>query len=537
MKLPMGQCDIPQKQQQPVFELDLYRHNIAVFGSAMSGKTTFIKTLLVQLHKNMGLRPEENIYIVDFGGNIGAYRKLRNVCACYDNSNEEDIKRLFRTIDARLAENAQLLDSRNYYDVVEKALAQAPPHLTLIIENVNTFLLDERYSSYLDRVTRLCRDGLSKGLTVVITGNDTSGINRLLKFFGQKITFELPQEAYYDIFNAKVVKPMRAPGRGLVNLDANIYEFQCFLPFSAEEDELPVQALVEEANRLPNKHKMVSFGSVLTEENFERYCTVNQAEQCQPGDIVVGLDYYEHKPVKVNVRDSRSIAIYGKRQFGKTNLLHLLLRNICKEWPDARFIYMDDGREQLKDFCSDGKTPVSQNEQYFKNVSELRIYLAKNGYLTEQQEHQYHGAAYHMGGYQKPTATVVAETVKNPFTVFVMQAKNLYRTSRDSKHLMTQLFPQMISEAEDKGYLFIFSDVPSITNADDRNAFNNNISAAFLLDNIGDFIAEKGSGKTVFGEMDAKELKIEFARCSLGDGFFYDIERDDLQKLKFIKVE
>lgn len=536
MKLPIGQCDIPQKQQQPVFELDLYRHNIAVFGSAMSGKTTFIKTLLVQLHRNTEWRPEENIYIVDFGGNIGAYRKLRNVCACYDNSNEEDIKRLFRTIDTRLAENAQLLDSKNYYDVVEKAANQAPPHLTLIIENVNAFLLDERYSSYLDRVTRLCRDGLSKGLTVVITGNDTSGINRIMRYFGQKIAFELPQEAYYDIFNAKAVKPMRAPGRGLVNMGANICEFQCFLPFPVE-GESPVQALVEYTNRVPNQYKMVSFGKVLTEENFEQYCSENQAEQCQPGDIVVGLDYYEHKPVKVNVRDSRSIAIYGKRQFGKTNLLHLLLCNICREWPDARFIYMDDGREQLKDFSSKGKTPISENERYFKNVSELRTYLERAGYIPEQPEHQYHGAAYHMGGYQKPTATAAAETVKNPFTVFVMQAKNLYRTSRDSKYLMTQLFPLLIGEAEDKGYLFIFSDVPGITNADDRNAFNNNVSAAFLLDNIGDFIAEKGSGKTVFGEMDARELKMQFARCSLGDGFFYDIERDSLQKLKFIKVE
>ena len=44
MKLAMGQCDIPQKQDQPVFELDLYRHNIVVMGASMSGKTTFVKT-------------------------------------------------------------------------------------------------------------------------------------------------------------------------------------------------------------------------------------------------------------------------------------------------------------------------------------------------------------------------------------------------------------------------------------------------------------------------------------------------------------
>ena len=72
---------------------------------------------------------------------------------------------------------------------------------------------------------------------------------------------------------------------------------------------------------------------------------------------------------------------------------------------------------------------------------------------------------------------------------------------------------------------------PIITDPEINSTFRNNISAAFLLDNIGEFALDKGT-KSVFGEMDAKELKSKYARCSLGDGYFYDME--DETKLKFI---
>jgi hypothetical protein len=66
-----------------------------------------------------------------------------------------------------------------------------------------------------------------------------------------------------------------------------------------------------------------------------------------------------------------------------------------------------------------------------------------------------------------------------------------------------------------------------------KNAFNDSLSVAFLLDNIGEFAADRGS-KTIFGAMDPKELKEQYARIETGDGYFYDIDSDELVKLKFI---
>ena len=123
-----------------------------------------------------------------------------------------------------------------------------------------------------------------------------------------------------------------------------------------------------------------------------------------------------------------------------------------------------------------------------------------------------------------------------PFTVFVIQSKLAYLNAYENKFLINAILPQMAAVAEEDGYAFIFSDVQKISDAEQNQFFNNALSTAFLLDNIAEFAGERGQ-KTTFGNMDVKTLKEDYARCECGDGYFYDVEADNLQKLKFIKYE
>ena len=132
----------------------------------------------------------------------------------------------------------------------------------------------------------------------------------------------------------------------------------------------------------------------------------------------------------------------------------------------------------------------------------------------------------------KPIDSVISDDT--PYTVFVLQSKALYQSSVDATYLMREWIPEMIGNADARNYLFIFSDVRNISAPEVRIPFNNSISVAFVLDNIGEFVADKGS-KSVLGEMDSRELKAEYAKCSVGDGYYYDVEADILEKLRFIK--
>lgn len=569
MQIAMGVYDAPQIQKQPVFNIDPFRSNIAVFGGPMSGKTTFIKTYLVRMNENPRYACRENIYIIDFGGNMGEYARLGNVCACFDNSNEENIKRIFKVVEQRLTENAKALGSNNFYALYQTNPRQCPIHMTLIIENLNAFLSDERYTAYQDLLLKLCRDGLSKGLTVITTANDLSGTHRLMANFGQKVAFEMSGDNYFEIFGTKVNMPMKLPGRGIVNIDSVTYEFQCFLPFPDEKKDLPL--LLRNSRQEDNPAYLSSFDEELTKDNIGHFCT-DISGKMGPDRTLVGLDYYEHKPVILNTDESRSIAIYGKRKFGKTNLLRLLLAAILPQHEGARLILLDDGRKQLKEFEN-----YAADVQYLTSVESFRDYLTENGYGGERSirtakkapgpnprpmpgtdpkslpgmgpkpvagmglkpmpgmgpkplPEMGHGSI--PGMQQKPVVSEISDDT--PYTVFVLQSKSLYQSSVDAEYLMKKWIPEMIGNAEARQYLFIFSDVRTISSPEVRLPFNNNISVAFLLDNISEFIVDKGN-KSVFGEMDAKELKTEYAKCSVGDGYCYDVEADILTKLKFIK--
>ena len=119
-------------------------------------------------------------------------------------------------------------------------------------------------------------------------------------------------------------------------------------------------------------------------------------------------------------------------------------------------------------------------------------------------------------------------------TVFVIQSKQIYLNSVECRRFINYIMPQMAAMADEKRYIFIFSDVQKISDGEQNAFFNNLITASFLLDNIAEFAGERGQ-KTIFGNMDVKYLKEEYAICELGDGYYYDVEADKLQKVKFIK--
>ena len=231
----LGKFDIPIIQLQPDFNVDLLDSNVMVFGASMSGKTTFLKTLVNILHKRMNEK-EERIFILDFGGALSDYRDMPLVSAYFDNSNEEYVKRVFKIMDNILKENIKLLGGRNYREVSE----DQPIHTTFIIDNLNAFTEESRYLAYQEKLQKLCRDGLSKGISIVVTAGETKGLGSYMGSFRQKIAFEMPADKYLDIFNDKAGSVGNNPGHGFANVTIkpekitgtfkmNLpYEVQCF---------------------------------------------------------------------------------------------------------------------------------------------------------------------------------------------------------------------------------------------------------------------------------------------------------------------
>lgn len=518
--LAMGVYDDLDSQTQPMLYIDPITTNIILFGGHMSGKTTFIKTLLVRLHEDIAQRSQRDIYILDFGGNLGEYRELSRVAACFDSSNEENVRRVFKTVESRLESNIKKLSSRLFSEVYENAQENGPVHLMLIIDNITSFLADDRFETYHEMLLRFCRDGLSKGLTVVFTANDiVGGLGRYINSFSCRFALAGSADNYLDIFGVKVNEPMGNSGRGMTLIDGKPRECQLFLPFLDEAKGLA--GLIEKCRQTgAEAEKLVAFRGDLTEDNFFEYLSPHYVVNDDPNkdEHVVGLDYYEHFPVAVDMNEVHSIAIYGKKRFGKTNLLEILLRSIRKRHPSHRFVYFDDGRKQLETLYNEDS---GKDKFFLTNIEWLYKFLDDEGYVARMAS-----GVINKNFVEKDT----------PPTIFILQNKMMFQAG--GAQLLKNVFPKMIARAEEKKYWFIFSDVRKISNndRDTEASLNTGIAAAFLLDSIAEFVTDRGN-RSVFGEMDPKELKNEYARCELGDGYYYDIESDDIKKLRFLKSE
>lgn len=512
--IAIGIYDDPLNQQQPILNIDLLNHNIAVFGGHMTGKTTFLKTLLIRMNEvSKSSNIIEETYILDFGDSLAEYSKLYNICASFNSSNGENIKRIFKVISDKMESNSRTLSKlgKNFLayatekdkstdSTIQSNLPEIH-HITFIVDNANALFSEEDYTIYHDDLLRFCRDGLSKGVTVILTVSDTCIPSKILANFSKKIAFKVDTEKYMEIFGVKTIHPMNFKGRGLVNINSNVLEFQCFLPFRNETEQSKFFDDIKNSNMGENPNFLKSFEDELTFDNLLEYSSIKEVSKNM---AVVGLEYYQHNPIGINFDNNRSIAVYGKKHFGKTNLLNLLVKYLVENKntlfdSTCSFILFDDGKKQL---------------------SNINKYLLKSGISNDNIEY--------VNNFESFNKAIKSRELLN--TVFIIQNRTFY----NDRTIVLRTFPNLIAQSTTNHDVFIYADIPIIADSDLAIGFNSNISSAFVLDNIGEFVNTKGQ-RTIFKNMNSKELKEQFAKCELGDGYYYDFDNDDLQKLKFIK--
>lgn len=569
----LGVYDIPSVQLQPDFKVDLLKSNIAVFGSSMGGKTNFLKLLINILHQKCDEKTEQ-IFILDFSGAMRDYVDMPLVSAYFDNSNEEYVKRVFKLLENILKTNTKELGSSNF-----SSFTGEMKHTTFIVDNINAFLDETRYSSYHEKFGRLCREGRSRGISIVFSASDTKGTNSYQLCFEQKVALNFPVDKCMDLFSSKLDALGNIAGRGYANVTVKPdgitgtfnmnapYEVQIRLASDFKDDNSLFKKILNIKYRFDSQlqiyentaKKYQTFPEELKHEDFERLRQPFSPDEKIDEDesVFVGLDYVDFKPIGINFSESRAIAIYGKKEFGKTNLLKLLLKGLADKKPGSNLIFFDDGRGQLKqlyekylgffgeercryihEFCKvslelkDGRTverKLSPIQQFYHLLHEKYINTSKDydNQLLEQ--------IYGVDDEYVMVDDIPAGAEKNeaPPTIFIIQTKSLYLNAKISQDLVKYILPELLDVAEDRDHIFIFTDVKKLTDAEANSVFNSMLKTVFLLDNIAEFAGERGS-KSVFGDMDIKSLKEDYAKCELGDGYYYDVEADSLKKGKFI---
>ncbi|MBR3249911.1 MAG: type VII secretion protein EssC [Clostridia bacterium] len=225
----IGEYDDPSNQRQDLVTIDfMKKDNIVIYGNAESGKETLLSTMIYDLITNYTTE-QVQLYILDFGSEaLKIYNNSNHVGDTVFAGEDDKIQKFFEMIDKELKNRKEILSDYNGDYNLYIAQGNIMPMLIVVINSYESFneISEERYE---DMFSTLTRDGTKCGIVFVISVTASTDLRyRLAQNFGEKFALLLNNEdEYISIFDKKPpIKPIHIFGRGLVNINDNILEFQ-----------------------------------------------------------------------------------------------------------------------------------------------------------------------------------------------------------------------------------------------------------------------------------------------------------------------
>jgi DNA segregation ATPase FtsK/SpoIIIE-like protein len=395
MRPVIGLIDYPGRAKQLVLRLNLARGHAVLFGTAGSGKTTFLRSTVVSLAATHS--PEDlHIYILDFGGRaLDVFSELPHVGAVIPAVEEERVERLLRKLDSIVEERTTLLSRADSF-ASYNADPRNPrlPAVLVVIDNFAEFR--ESFEDLLPALLTLIRSGLAVGLHFVITAEQTSTVpGKLYSLFSERLTLRLADASdYTNVVGRGVSAVDESAGRGYVAIDRVPLQFQVALPVGGRAvaevedgqnlDEVQLLqtwiARVDEAwdnewqeERLRPfpidllENKATALGQVLDELEYQTYLR----EERPPYSAIMGIDDNNLLPALINLRQQPHFIVAGEQLSGKTTALRTWILSLAHAYsPDEIGMVLVDSQGTLFDYPG-GATSLSALPHVLAVVSEV----------------------------------------------------------------------------------------------------------------------------------------------------------------------
>ncbi len=246
----VGEIDDPFNQSQFEFKLPLTEGgNTIIYGTAGSGKLSFITTVIYNIIKNHS--PEyANLYILDFGSEtLKMFEKAPHVGGVVLSSERERVINLLKMLKTEIAERKKLfVEYGGDYMSYIKFSGNVCPNIVVVINNYAVFA--EMYEDCDEIVSYITREGSKYGVYFVLTATNTGSVRyRLVQNFKNLYVLHMNDRTDYAAILGPTegVYPSDYKGRGLVKME-HTYEFQT--AFVASEDSIlnKVKTLIEMLN-------------------------------------------------------------------------------------------------------------------------------------------------------------------------------------------------------------------------------------------------------------------------------------------------
>ena len=363
--------DDPEEHYQGPYAIDLSQNNMFLVGVAQMGKTEALISIIHQAIMNYD-PSQVNFYLIDAGNMaLNMFDGSAHVGAVVDYRDEDlvenTMKFLRQTMEARRSKMmASGVGSYQGYCAMGKT---DMPLAVLVIDNVAAFR--EYYEKYDETLQALAREGMSAGITMILTGNALNNLHyRMQPSFGLKICFTLNDPTEYSaITNVRRFEPHRYPGCGLAPLEKRVVEVQFGLASHPEldpelagdleteegrnralvmmerDDKRRADALrkairlrARESENVADRVPVVPV-TLLLEETRERYPKPFR----QPYQLVVGMEYSSVELISVSLLNQPTVLVSTRQNEPTEMVIPSFLRQM-EESENSRYeVFILDG--------------------------------------------------------------------------------------------------------------------------------------------------------------------------------------------------
>lgn len=228
IRVPIGMYDDPEQQEQGQVMLELSKDNVYIVGSAQTGKTVMLQSMIYGLMRKYTPK-QVNMYLIDCGSMVlNMFEESAHVGGVVLSNEEEKCKNLFKLLNTIVVQRKKKLASKgvgNFASYLEAGYDDLPM-IVVAIDNMAAF--KEYFPDQAEEIGRLSREAQGVGISLVVTAAMSNALNyRTQANFGEKLVLNCndPNE-YSAVFGHCKNTPKENPGRGLLMMDKRILEYQ-----------------------------------------------------------------------------------------------------------------------------------------------------------------------------------------------------------------------------------------------------------------------------------------------------------------------